>query len=41
MTGDDHESLNTYLRSRAASIYGGTSQIQKNILAQQALGMPR
>jgi pimeloyl-CoA dehydrogenase len=27
-----------YLQSRAASIYGGTSEIQKDILAKAALG---
>jgi alkylation response protein AidB-like acyl-CoA dehydrogenase len=30
-----------YLYGRAASIYGGTAQIQKTILAQRALGLPR
>ena len=29
-----------YLFSRAATIYGGSAQIQKNILAERALGMP-
>jgi alkylation response protein AidB-like acyl-CoA dehydrogenase len=30
-----------YLYGRAASIYGGTSQIQKNIVAERLLGVPR
>ena len=33
--------LASYFYSRAASIYGGTSQIQKNIIAYQILGLPR
>ncbi len=32
---------NVYLYSRAASIYGGTSQVQKNIIAERILGLPR
>lgn len=31
----------TYLYARAASIYGGTSQVQKNIIAERILGLPR
>jgi alkylation response protein AidB-like acyl-CoA dehydrogenase len=32
---------NAYVWSRAASIYGGTEQIQLNIVAQRVLGLPR
>ncbi|WP_248965025.1 acyl-CoA dehydrogenase family protein [Sphaerisporangium perillae] len=38
-TGDE-TLLNTYLYSRAQSIMGGTSQIQKNIIATRILGLP-
>jgi alkylation response protein AidB-like acyl-CoA dehydrogenase len=33
--------LGVYLYGRAASIYGGTSQVQKNIIAERILGLPR
>lgn len=33
--------LATYLYSRAQSVMGGTAQIQKNIVAQRVLGLPR
>lgn len=38
---DSHEWQHFYLHSRASSIYGGTSQIQKNIVAERILGLPR
>jgi alkylation response protein AidB-like acyl-CoA dehydrogenase len=37
--GDD-VALKTYLYSRAQSVMGGTSQIQKNIIATRILGLP-
>jgi alkylation response protein AidB-like acyl-CoA dehydrogenase len=39
--GAGSEWLERYLYSRAASIYGGTQQIQLNIVAQRLLGLPR
>ncbi|MEU1162022.1 acyl-CoA dehydrogenase family protein [Streptomyces sp. NPDC005921] len=36
---DDPELLHTYLYSRAQSVMGGTSQIQKNIIASRILGL--
>jgi alkylation response protein AidB-like acyl-CoA dehydrogenase len=36
----DDVALRTYLYSRAQSVMGGTSQIQKNIVAQRILGLP-
>ena len=32
---------NLYLYSRADTIYGGTNQIQRNLIAERWLGLPR
>lgn len=41
VAGEDDEALYEYCRSRATSVFGGTEQIQRNIIAQRLLGMPR
>ncbi|HEY3737909.1 MAG TPA: acyl-CoA dehydrogenase family protein [Jatrophihabitans sp.] len=38
---EDGAAFSTYLYSRAQSIYGGTQQIQRTIVAQRLLGLPR
>ncbi len=39
-TSTDDEALKIYLYARAQSVMGGTSQIQKNIIASRILGLP-
>jgi alkylation response protein AidB-like acyl-CoA dehydrogenase len=39
--GEDDFWHETYLYSRAASIYGGTQQIQRNIIADRVLALPQ
>jgi alkylation response protein AidB-like acyl-CoA dehydrogenase len=41
VTGEHPEWMQHYLTSRLASVYGGTLQIQRNTLAERALGLPR
>ncbi len=41
LTGDAPERLHDYLQSRPISVYGGSAQIQRNLLAQRVLGLPR
>ncbi len=39
---DEHPSiLHQYMWSRAASVYGGSEQIQRDIIATRLLGLPR
>jgi alkylation response protein AidB-like acyl-CoA dehydrogenase len=41
VTGEDWRVPSRYLWSRASSVYGGSEQIQRNIIAQRLLGLPR
>ena len=38
---DVYKRQNLFLYSRADTIYGGTNQIQRNLIAERGLGMPR
>ena len=38
---DEDPWLDAYFWSRGQSIFGGTQQIQRNIVAQRVLGLPR
>jgi alkylation response protein AidB-like acyl-CoA dehydrogenase len=40
VTDADDAKLKTYLYSRAQSVMGGTSQIQRNLIATRILGLP-
>jgi alkylation response protein AidB-like acyl-CoA dehydrogenase len=37
----DHRLARLFLYSRADTIYGGSNEIQKNVIGEQALGLPR
>lgn len=38
---DDGHAISQYFYSRPASVYGGSEQIQKNLLSQRFMGMPK
>lgn len=39
--GDPAETFEEYVEAQAATIYGGTSDIQRNIIAERILGLPK
>ncbi|MCB1644816.1 MAG: acyl-CoA dehydrogenase family protein [Pseudomonadales bacterium] len=39
-TDEELESTRTFLSSRAITIYGGTNEVQRNIIAKRVLGLP-
>jgi alkylation response protein AidB-like acyl-CoA dehydrogenase len=38
---DSRKIIKDYLYGRAASVYGGTAQIQRSLIAERLLGLPR
>jgi acyl-CoA dehydrogenase len=41
LAGEDDRLARLFLWSRADTIYGGSNEIQKNVIGEQALGLPR
>jgi alkylation response protein AidB-like acyl-CoA dehydrogenase len=41
IAGDDDPLRGLFLYSRADTIYGGSNQIQRNVIGERALGLPK
>jgi acyl-CoA dehydrogenase len=41
ITEGDDRFARLFLYSRADTIYGGSNQIQRNVIGEQALGLPK
>ena len=39
--GSLHPMVHSFLNSRAETIYGGANEIQRNILGERVLGLPK
>ncbi len=39
--GSPHPMVRSFLNSRAETIYGGANEIQRNLLGERVLGLPK